>query len=366
MLNWEGSSGYGFLQFGEDGKDFFETSNLLVENNLFIGNSANSMRTNGQFQGVNNITHRNNTWVGLFSSINALGMRVVATGGNPTNDNLFWYNNIWAVVGGTYSDFCDGTVVDTFAMNKNLFYNNGSALPGSGGDCEITETDDANRVVGNPLLPAHTSIVLPRWGGSAFVSGNTTIGQEFLRLAAYARVSSGSPAIDAGDNANCASTDIYQNARNDGACDIGASEFDGGSPPPPPEPPDLTVNKVHSGNFTQGQIGATYTITVSNVGGSATTGTVTVTDALPAGLTATAMSGSGWSCVLGTLTCTRSNALGGAASYPIITLTVTVADNAPSSITNRSQSVAAAKWLPQTTPTQISPESTRQIRQRSA
>jgi hypothetical protein len=47
------------------------------------------------------------------------------------------------------------------------------------------------------------------------------------------------------------------------------------------------------------------------------------------------MSGSGWSCVLGTLTCTRSNALGGAASYPIITLTVTVADNAPSSITNQ-------------------------------
>ena len=30
--------------------------------------------------------------------------------------------------------------------------------------------------------------------------------------------------------------------------------------------PDLTISKSHSGNFTQGQIGATYTITVSNGG----------------------------------------------------------------------------------------------------
>ena len=30
--------------------------------------------------------------------------------------------------------------------------------------------------------------------------------------------------------------------------------------------PDLTIAKTHIGNFTQSQIGATYTITVSNVG----------------------------------------------------------------------------------------------------
>ena len=35
-----------------------------------------------------------------------------------------------------------------------------------------------------------------------------------------------------------------------------------------------------------GQVGATYTITVSNVGGGATVGMVTVVDSLPAGLTA--------------------------------------------------------------------------------
>src|SRR5439155_785794 len=62
--------------------------------------------------------------------------------------------------------------------------------------------------------------------------------------------------------------------------------------------------------------------------------TVTVTDTLPAGLTATAIAGSGWTCVLGTLTCTRSDALAAGASYPAITLTVNVANNAAASVTN--------------------------------
>src|SRR6185436_2228003 len=98
--------------------------------------------------------------------------------------------------------------------------------------------------------------------------------------------------------------------------------------------PDLTIAKAHAGNFTQGQTGATYSITATNSGLAATAGAVTVTDTLPAGLTATAISGTGWSCVLGTLTCTRSDALAVAASYPVITVTVTVANNAAASVTN--------------------------------
>ena len=98
--------------------------------------------------------------------------------------------------------------------------------------------------------------------------------------------------------------------------------------------PDLTIAKSHSGNFFPGQIGAAYTLTVRNVGAGPTSGTVTVVDALPAGLTAAAMSGSGWACVVATRTCTRSDALGASASYPPITLSVNVAGNAPSSVTN--------------------------------
>src|SRR6185503_2404405 len=100
--------------------------------------------------------------------------------------------------------------------------------------------------------------------------------------------------------------------------------------------PDLTISKSHSGNFTQGQVGATYSIVVTNSGSAANSGTVTVTDTLPAGLTATGISGTGWSCVLGTLTCTRSDALAAGSNYPVITLTVTVANNAAASVTNSS------------------------------
>ena len=45
--------------------------------------------------------------------------------------------------------------------------------------------------------------------------------------------------------------------------------------------PDLTIAKAHTGAFSQGQMGATYTLTASNVGSLATTGTVTVSDTLP-------------------------------------------------------------------------------------
>ncbi|MBW4578744.1 MAG: DUF11 domain-containing protein [Tildeniella nuda ZEHNDER 1965/U140] len=102
-----------------------------------------------------------------------------------------------------------------------------------------------------------------------------------------------------------------------------------------PNTPDETIAKAHTGNFTQGSTG-TYTITVTNSGGIASSGTVTVTDTLPAGLTPTAASGTGWTCSIAgqTATCTRSDALAALASYPVVTLTVSVAANAPASVTN--------------------------------
>src|SRR5205823_4390180 len=98
--------------------------------------------------------------------------------------------------------------------------------------------------------------------------------------------------------------------------------------------PDLTISKTHSGDFTEGQSGATYTLTVNNVGTVPTLGLVNATDNLPPSLTATSIGGSGWSCNLGTLTCTRSNALGAAQSYPVITLTVNGSATAPPTVTN--------------------------------
>jgi uncharacterized repeat protein (TIGR01451 family) len=101
----------------------------------------------------------------------------------------------------------------------------------------------------------------------------------------------------------------------------------------PPEP-DLTISSSHFGDFVQGQNGATYTITVTNGGGASTRGTVSVTDTLPSSMTATAISGAGWTCTLGALSCNRSDALAAGVSYSPIILTVNVAGNAPASVSN--------------------------------
>src|SRR5271169_6088921 len=95
-------------------------------------------------------------------------------------------------------------------------------------------------------------------------------------------------------------------------------------------PAVLSVSKTHSGSFTQGQQSAPYTVTVSNTAAAGpTSGTVTVTETVPAGMTLVSMSGTGWTCP-GTLpnNCTRSDALTGGASYPAITVAVNVNSNA--------------------------------------
>src|SRR6185503_293619 len=59
--------------------------------------------------------------------------------------------------------------------------------------------------------------------------------------------------------------------------------------------PDLAITKTHSpALFTQGDLGDTFSITVTNTGNSPVSGVVTVTDTLPGSLTATAISGTGW------------------------------------------------------------------------
>ena len=79
--------------------------------------------------------------------------------------------------------------------------------------------------------------------------------------------------------------------------------------------PDLTIAKTHSGNFAQNQNGAAYALTVTNGGTAATSGTVTVTDTLPAGLTFASGSGGGFTCsaLAQVVTCTSTTAIAVAA-----------------------------------------------------
>jgi len=113
----------------------------------------------------------------------------------------------------------------------------------------------------------------------------------------------------------------------------GGGEYDGFVAKIHTETPDLTIAKTHTGNFRQGESAAGYTITISNIGDGPTSGTVTVTEAVPTGLTLESMEGSGWTCSK-LPTCTRGDVLAASGNYPPITVTVNVESTAPASVTN--------------------------------
>ena len=115
---------------------------------------------------------------------------------------------------------------------------------------------------------------------------------------------------------------------------------------------DLTITKTKTtaANFALGVTTDTYTIVVNNIGGRATTGTISVADTLPPGLTLTTASGgagwaigAGWTCTAagsintagGTgVLCTSATAIAVGASSTSIVFPVTVAAAAVPSVSN--------------------------------
>ncbi|WP_211231704.1 IPTL-CTERM sorting domain-containing protein [Ottowia thiooxydans] len=102
--------------------------------------------------------------------------------------------------------------------------------------------------------------------------------------------------------------------------------------------PQLTITKAATPTaFAVGQTGF-YTLLVSNTGTSITSGTITVTDTLPPGITATGLpTGTGWDCSTSTttaITCTRTAALLFSTSAPSISIPVSIAAVVSSPATN--------------------------------
>jgi hypothetical protein len=73
-------------------------------------------------------------------------------------------------------------------------------------------------------------------------------------------------------------------------------------------------------------------LSLTNVGSASSSGALTVTANLPAGLTSTGMSGTGWTTNASGLTCTRADSLAIGSNHPVITLDVAVATNAPATL----------------------------------
>jgi hypothetical protein len=97
--------------------------------------------------------------------------------------------------------------------------------------------------------------------------------------------------------------------------------------------PDLTLSKTHNGTFQKGGNGS-FSILVTNAGSTASSGSLTLTETPPAGMSINSMSGSGWTYNATNQTCSRSDSLAAGASYPPVTVNVTFNTNAATDLTN--------------------------------
>lgn len=176
-----------------------------------------------------------------------------------------------------------------------------SSVSGAGWSCAAGPVTPA----GQTVTCAHAGPLAP--GGS-------------LTLNLTVNVGTADELPDGGLVKNCAdvNTEGDANPQNDDDCDETTVVNE-------QQPPDLAIEKSHVGDFEYGQSG-TYSITVTNVGSGPTTGTITVVDQLPPGVTYSGVSGAGWGCVAGpvtpagqTVTCTHAGPLaaGGSLSFAI-------------------------------------------------
>ena len=249
-------------------------------------------------------------------------------------------NNAANGTGGTFGGAFFNANGDPSLVNaSNTIFSN--TITGMGGNCAGQPFHDAGTNLQYPAQATTCGATIPTMGDPKLNGPSILTGPNLFVFTMS--LNPGSAASNAGTNSICNGVPVFTfdgtgtpGTRPSPAgsnCDIGA--FESGIAP------DLTITKTHADPFAQGDVGKDYTITVNNNGTTSTSGAVTVTDTLPAGLTATAFAGTGWTgCtatpVVGpnTLTCTRNDALPNGSSYPPIILTVSVAANAPVQVTN--------------------------------
>ena len=195
-------------------------------------------------------------------------------------------------VGNSGNQPTSGTITVTDTLPAGLSVNNGNAGTVTTGGTNAANWTCSSNAASPQVITCSSSAVIAATNGSSFTlnvnvaaNAGTTSGNSVTNSAA---VSGGGEAV--ANNGNNSKTD----------------------PTTTVAPTDLTLAKTHSGDFTVGGVG-TYSFTVTNGGGVSSSGTITVTDTLPTGLSFVTGSttGTSWSCSASsqTVTCTSSTVI---------------------------------------------------------
>ena len=266
-------------------------STLTITASTLSGNSANSAGRNGggifnasaAIAALTNVTVSGNR-------ANSSGGGVFNSGGTATLVNVTLGDNAATAGGGISNVAGTTTLTNTLIAGSTGGNCSGAITSGgnnldSGSTCAFAAAGDLSNQ--DPLLG-----VLANNGGATQTRA----------------LSAGSPAIDAGSNAACPATDQRGVARPfpaGGICDIGAFEF---------RPPvDLAITKSDDKVCADKGDMLSYSITVTNKSTEDATG-VTVTDALPGGVTYLSAAPDAGSCSFlnGTVTCNLGTLTAGA------------------------------------------------------
>lgn len=229
FLNWQGSPGSNFVLCGEDGHPYHEAFDVLVENNLFLGNGSASIRAPFGVKGCRDVVFRANTVSGNMPGT-AFAMRLNTEGSNPANQAIQFRNNIWSDPTGTMTRFSTTPSGQTtsFTLNRNLYWNNGQALPNHPAEL-INIGNDAQSVVGDPGLANPAAVVTPHWNevSGTFNGGHARIADVFLALAtAYGVPAAHGAGVAQGDPGNMPADDLFGLPRG-ASPDLGAVQSRG-------------------------------------------------------------------------------------------------------------------------------------------
>jgi hypothetical protein len=229
FMNFEGSAGSNLILLGEDASPAHEVQEVLIENNLMIGNSEAPMRAPVGLKGARDVIFRNNTVTGNLPA-RTYAMRINREGANPRSLNLLFSNNVWSDPTGTMSKFADGSSSEWrfLTLKNNAYWNGGKRLPYWG---DLKPSDDSEAVTKDPKLPWPSKVILPHWNQRSFWSTASTFRQEFDRLVnEFARPADGSSLLGAGDPVTSSKTDILGKPRSSPST-MGAAERNAAPPP---------------------------------------------------------------------------------------------------------------------------------------